>query len=76
MDNSKLEISECYLENVVKRASTQLVGELLANIENISNLDELKKTAKNTVYQNFRDLTAQIKAFDSGVKFTRPSTVR
>jgi hypothetical protein len=75
MDN-RLEVSESYLEAVVKRAATQLVGELLANIETVSNLDELKKTAKNTVYQNFRDLSAQIKAFDSGVKFTRPPSVR
>lgn len=68
----KLEIDDVYLRNTIDTAATKLVGELCANLETISNADELKKTAKNTIYQNFRDLTAQIRAFDCGVKFIRP----
>jgi hypothetical protein len=72
----KLEIDELYLSQTIDVAARKLVGELCSNLETISNPAELKTTAKNTIYQNFRDLLAQIKAFDSGVKFVRePHTV-
>jgi len=67
----KLEISEDYLMNVLKSASTKMVGEVLSNVETISTPDELKKAIKNTIYQNFRDFEAQIKAFDCGVRFVK-----
>jgi len=77
MDNKKLEIAEDYLIITLKNAAVKLVGECMANLETISNPDELKKTVKNTVYQNFRDLEGQIKAFDCGVKFVyRPQPVK
>jgi hypothetical protein len=67
--DSKLEISEQYLDETLKSASIKLVGEVMSSWESITNSDELKIVVKNTVYQNFRDLKAQIKAFNSGVKF-------
>jgi hypothetical protein len=70
----KLEISEKYLTDTLDSASTKLVGEAMSNFESISNLVELKKVVKNTIYQNFRDLKAQIMAFNSGVKFISPKT--
>jgi len=77
MDNKKLEIAEDYLVITLKNAAIKLVGESMANLETISNPDELKKTIKNTIYQNFRDLEGQIKAFDCGVKFVyRPQPVK
>lgn len=74
--DKKLEISEEYLNNTLKVAGTKMVGEVLSNIENISNLNELKSVVKNTIYQNFRDMTAQIQAFNDGVKFISPKTAK
>lgn len=70
----KLEISEKYLNDTLESSSIKLVGETMSNFESISNLAELKKVVKNTIYQNFRDLKAQIMAFNSGVKFISPKT--
>ena len=68
---NKLEIAEDYLDEVIKHAGIKLVGEALSNMETITNPEELKKSIKNTIYQNFRDLNAQIHAFDCGVKFIK-----
>lgn len=73
MDN-KLEISEKYLTDTLDNASVKLVGEVMSNFESITNVTELKKVVKNTIYQNSRDLKAQIMAFNSGVKFISPKT--
>jgi len=70
--NNKLEISEDYLMVTLNSAAVKLVGEVMSNFDSISNPEDLKKTVKNTVYQNFRDLSGQIKAFDCGVKFYTP----
>jgi hypothetical protein len=73
--DKKLEISEEYLDGALKSASIKLVGETMSNFEAISNLVELKQVVKNTIYQNFRDLQAQIKAFNCGVKFISPRSI-
>ena len=72
----KLEISEIYLNDCIKSASTKLVGETMSKFESISNLAELKIVVKNTIYENLRDLKAQINAFNSGVKFISPKTTK
>ena len=72
MEN-KLEISESYLLDCLKSGSNKMVGEVMSKFETITNLDELKIVVKNTIYENFRDLKAQMMAFDSGVKFIKPS---
>lgn len=72
MGDIKLEISESYLTEVLKDYANTTVGEVMSNIESVTNLEDLKKVVKNTIYQNFRGLSKQIKAFDCGVKFTRP----
>ena len=74
--DKKLEISEEYLDGALEAASKKLVGETMSNFEAISNLGELKQVVKNTIYQNFRDLQAQIKAFNSGVKFISPRLIK
>lgn len=72
--DKKLEISEEYLNNCIKAAGTKMVGETLAIIEVVKNLEDVKQLVKNNIYQNFRDLQSQINAFDSGVKFISPKT--
>ena len=68
---NKLEIAEDYLDETLKHAAIKLVGEIMGNLETISNPEELKKSVKNTIYQNFRDLNGQIHAFDCGVRFVK-----
>ena len=70
----KLEISEEYLNNVLKSAGTKMVGETLAIIEVVAKLEDVKQLIKNNIYQNFRDLKAQLEAFDKGCKFISPNT--
>ena len=74
--DKKLEISEQYLNDVLQAAGTKLVGETMSKFESISNLAELKVVVKNTIYENLRDLKAQINAFNSGVKFISPKTTK
>lgn len=76
MEKDFLEINESYLEDVIKSASGKLVGEVCSNFEAVTNLADLKLIVKNTIYQNFRDLKAQLMAFDSGVRFTRTLATR
>jgi hypothetical protein len=76
MSDKMLSVSEDYLVETYKFAAKKCVGELLANIETIKDLSELKITVKNTVYQNFRDLQAQVNAFDCGVKFVAPRPIK
>lgn len=72
MVTRKLEIAETYLNDVLKRSSIKTVGEVLTRIETISDINELKAAIKDTIYENFRDLKTEIRAFDCGVKFVRP----
>jgi len=71
----KLLLSKDYLNEALKCSSIKCVGEVCSNLETITNPEELKQTVKNTIYQNFRDLKAQIEAFDSGVKFIHNSPI-
>ncbi len=76
MEEIKLEISKSYLDECLKSASLKCVGECMACTEIITNPIELKQSIKNAIYQNFRDLKAQIEAFDLGVKFiSKPKTL-
>jgi hypothetical protein len=67
--DKKLEISENYLILLIKQSANKTVGELMSLHETISNPEELKRAVKNSIYQNFRDFEATVKAFDYGIKF-------
>ena len=68
--DDKFEISEKYLDDVLKRASQSLVGEVMKRHEILKNSDDVKKETKELIYEKFRELKALIKAFNSGVIFT------
>lgn len=73
----KLELGITYLDETLKSAAIKLVGETMSDFETITNVNELKQSVKNTIYQNFRDLHAQLKAFNSGVRFVScPKTTK
>ena len=68
--DDKFEISEKYLDDVLKRASSSLVGQAMKRFELHKNNDDVKKEVKELIYEKFRELKALIKAFNSGVIFT------
>lgn len=72
----KLEISDSYLNDVLKSAAIKQVGEVMSLFETISDINELKLAVKNSIYQNYRDLNGQVRAFDSGVRFVRSCPVK
>ena len=69
MENEKLEISAKYLEDCINASSSKLVGEVMRKFETLSKQEEIKQAVKDCVYENFRDMKAQIRAFNYGVKF-------
>lgn len=73
MEN-KLEISEAYLDQILKASASSLVGEIMKRFEILENKDAVKADTKELVYEKFRELKGQIKAFNSGVKFIAPKS--
>jgi len=57
-----------YLEQVLSFESSKLVGKLLKRFEIISNLDTLKKEAKELIYESFRDLKDIFEAYGKGLE--------
>lgn len=70
--DEKLEISEVYLDQVLKSSAISLVGEVMKRFEILDDKDAVKADAKELIYEKFRELKSQIKAFNSGVKFIAP----
>lgn len=66
-------ISKKYLEELIKKGSRSLVGEIMKRFELFDDKEEIKKLVKELVYENYREIEALIKAFSCGVKFiTKP----
>ena len=72
----KLEISEAYLDEALAQSSKTLVGKIMKRFETLDDKETIKIQTKELVYELFRDLKAQLKAFNSGVKFTTPTTTK
>ena len=66
----KLEIGEAYLDEALNTASKTLVGKIMKRFETLDDKEAIKGQTKELVYELFRDLKAQLKAFNYGVKFT------
>lgn len=62
-------VSEKYLEELIKKGSRSLVGEIMKRFELFDNKEEIKKSVKELVYENYRKIEALIKAFSCGVTF-------
>jgi hypothetical protein len=72
----KLEISEVYLDEALSTASKTLVGKIMKRFETLEDKETIKVQSKELVYELFRDLKAQLKAFNCGVKFITPKTTK
>jgi hypothetical protein len=72
----KLEISEVYLDEALSTASKTLVGKIMKRFETLDDKETIKIQSKELVYELFRDLKAQLKAFNCGVKFITPKTTK
>lgn len=68
-------LDEDYLLKSIEESAKKMVGESMAHFETgNTNLDSIKKSVKNSIWQNFRDFAVQLKAFNEGVKFVTPKT--
>ena len=63
-------VSEKYLEELIKKGSRALVGEIMKRFELFDDKEEIKKAVKELIYENYRQIEALIKAFSCGTKFT------
>jgi len=59
-----------YLQEVLQQESQKLVGKLLKRLEIIDDKDILKKTTKELVYEQFRDLSTIFNSYAQGVEST------
>lgn len=69
---TKLQVSEEYLDQVLKSSAASLVGEIMKRFEILDNASDIKADTKELIYEKFRGLKSQIKAFNFGVKFVTP----
>ena len=72
----KLEISESYLDEALTNASKTLVGKIMKRFETLGDKETIKIQSKELIYELFRDLKAQLKAFNCGVQFITPKTTK
>lgn len=70
----KLILDEVYIEEVLNQTFRSLVGEQMKRFEILSSKSDIKKACKELVYEKERELKSLFKAFNSGVKFTTPTT--
>lgn len=68
----KFEISKEYLDQVSLESAKSLVGKVMKRFEILEDKDDIKKSLKELIYENHRELNSKLKAFSAGVKFTSP----
>jgi len=66
-------INEKFLDDILTKTSRTLVGMVCKRFEILENKEDIKKSVKELIYENARNIKALIKSFDCGVKFeTKP----
>lgn len=68
--DTKLSISESYLNQVLNHRSKSLVGKLLKRFEIIEDKNTIKNEAKELIYEEFRMLREVIIAYDKGLEMS------
>lgn len=71
-----LEISEAYLDQALRNTASSLVGEVMKRFEILENKEDIKSDTKELIYEKFRELKSVLKAFNYGVKFITPRTLK
>ncbi len=62
-------VSEKFLDDAIDKASRTLVGMVMKRFEIFDNKEDIKKSIKELIYENYRVLKDLIKSFSFGVKF-------
>ena len=62
-------ITEKFLDEAIDKASRALVGMVMKRFEIFDDNDDIKKSIKELIYENYRVLKDLIKSFSFGVKF-------
>lgn len=61
-----IQIREGYLEELLDRHSITLVGKTCKRFEILTDINQIKKDVKELVYEQFRSLIAEVKAYNDG----------
>jgi len=67
--DKKYTISKEYLEKILSKGASSLVGMVMKRFEIHDNKEVIKKEAKELIYETFRSVKAHIESFSTGVKF-------
>jgi len=62
-------ISKEHIDKICKDSARTLVGETMKRFEILDDKETIKKSIKELIYENYRQLKKLIEAFSSGVKF-------
>jgi len=62
-------INEKFLDDILTKTSRTLVGMVCKRFEILENKEDIKKSVKELIYENARNIKALIKSFNSGVEF-------
>lgn len=74
MDDTLI-VSKEYFEKLIEKTGRQMMGEVMSQFETGNpSIPSIKQAVKDTIWENYRDFTAQMKAFSKGVKFITPRT--
>lgn len=65
----KYTVSEKYLDDLIDKASRNLVGKVMKRFEILSNQEDIKKEVKELIYENYRIFKELIESFSCGVEF-------
>lgn len=62
-------ITEKFLDQILTKTSRTLVGIVCKRFEILENKEDIKKSVKELIYENARNIKAFIKSFNCGVEF-------
>lgn len=69
MENKEYKVSEEYLDEVIDKRAKALVGIIMKRFEIFEKKEDIKKSLKELIYENYRVVKSLIKGFSTGVKF-------
>jgi len=62
-------ITEKFLDDILTKTSRTLVGIVCKRFEILENKEDIKKSVKELIYENARNIKELIKSFNCGVEF-------
>ena len=65
-------ITDKFLDQILTKTSRTLVGIICKRFEILENKEDIKKSVKELIYENARNIKALIESYNCGVKFVTP----